>query len=326
MEEKIYASLAPMAGYTDTVFRRICGSFGATEATSEMISAVALTYGDEKTGKIAKISDGEPPTRLQIFGHDADIMARAAEILLTGSFPGCSYAAPPCGIDINMGCPVRKVCSSGDGSALMSDIPLAGRIVSAVKNVCEKHGVELSVKFRLGINDREIVAPEFAVAMAESGADMLTLHCRTKEQMYMPSARREYCRTVRDTLDEAGFGGVPLIGNGDVQTRADAEEYISLGCSGVAIGRAALGDPWLFSAISEPETYAPPTIEERVEMIEKYVSEVIGELGEERGIRESRSRAAYLLRGVRGGAKVRDALNREETLRGFIEELEKILR
>ena len=201
MKEKIKTALAPMAGYTDSVFRSICGGFGADEATSEMISSVALVHNDAKTARLARITKDEPHVFLQIFGHEPDIMARAAEILLSGSYDGCDYAHSPRGIDINMGCPVHKIVSSGDGSALMRDISLAARITAAVKDVCVTHGVPLSVKMRLGWDDSTINASEFAVAMAESGADVLTLHCRTRAQMYSPSARREYCADVRSALD-----------------------------------------------------------------------------------------------------------------------------
>lgn len=313
-----------MAGYTDSVFRKICGGFGAAFSTSEMISSVAMVHNDAKTAALSRIQKNEPPVRLQIFGHDPEIMSTAAEMLLSGSFSGCDYAHKPCGIDINMGCPVKKIVSSGDGSALMRDIPLAKRITASVKEVCVRHGVPLSVKFRLGWNDSEINAPLFALAMAESGADILTLHCRTREQMYAPSARSEYCRTVRDVLDENGFSSVELIGNGDISSAEDARRYISLGCSSVSVGRAALYDPWVFKAITSPESYSPPTLNERIALISDYVTDVVALIGEERGVLESRSRAAYLLHGIRGGAKVRDALNHATTLDSFIEELYKI--
>ena len=160
-------SLAPMAGYTDSAFRRIAGEMGADYAVSEMISAVALVMKDEKTASLAKIGEGEPPVVLQIFGHDPDTMAEAAEILLSGRYPGCSYAAPPAGIDINMGCPVKKIVSNGDGSALMLDPDRAARIVSRVKEVCARRSVPLSVKFRMGYDS--LTAPEFARAVADAG-------------------------------------------------------------------------------------------------------------------------------------------------------------
>ena len=320
----IYANLAPMAGYTDSVFRSICGDLGCASATSEMISSVALTHKDEKTALLSEITEQEPPVFLQLFGHDPAIMAEAADILLSGSFSGCRYARPPVGIDINMGCPVKKIVSSGDGSALMRDPVLAAAIVSSVKRTCDKYAARLSVKFRLGWDDEHINAVGFALGMADSGADTITLHCRTKAQMYAPSARPHYCADVRAALDSSGHKAVSLIGNGDVDSRESAEEYLSLGCNGVSVGRAALGDPWLFDALAHPDTFVPPTLDERLALIKSYVTAVSDKLGEVRGIRESRSRAAYLLHGIRGGAKVRDALNHAVTLDEFITELYKI--
>lgn len=322
--DPILASLAPMAGYTDSTFRSICGRLGASSTTSEMISAVALTRNDEKTAALAEITEDEPPVFLQIFGHDPSIMAQAAEILLSGSYKNCSYASPPAGIDINMGCPVRKIVSSGDGSALTRDIPLASAITASVKEVCAAHSRPLSVKFRLGWDEDSINAAEFAVAMAKSGADIITLHCRTKAQMYSPSARPDYCREVRQALDGEGFSSVALIGNGDIDSRKSAENYLSLGCSGISVGRAALGDPWLFSALAHPDTFVPPTLDARIALMLEYLETVVGKIGEVRGVRESRSRAAYLLHGIRGGAKVRDALNHAETVSEFAAELNKI--
>ena len=324
MYSSINAFLAPMAGYTDAVFRSICGSFGAAAVTSEMISAVALTRNDRKTAALASITENEPPVMLQIFGHDAAIMAEAADILLSGNFTDCSYASKPAGIDINMGCPVKKIVSSGDGSALMLDPENAARITSAVKEVCAKYSVPLSVKFRLGWDRNNIIADSFASAIAKAGADILTVHCRTREQMYAPEASPDYCRTIRDRLDADGFGKVKLIGNGDVDSLESAHRYLSLGCDYVAVGRAALGNPWLFSELKNPDTFTPPSIDERISLIISYVKEVVRKEGEIRGIRESRSRAAYLLHGIRGGAKVRDALNHADTLAEFEEELLKI--
>ena len=321
--------LAPMAGVTDRAMRQICGEHGAQYAVTEMVSAKALVYeqlghpsAPVKTADLCRIDPGIP-TAVQIFGSEPEHMAEAARLISNSTYRGFS-GVRPAAIDINMGCPVKKIVSSGDGSALMSDLPLAERIVSAVKEVCARHGVLLGVKFRLGKDDSSINAPDFAVGMAKSGADVLTLHCRTRAQMYMPSARREYCREVKNALTGSGFSSVTLIGNGDVESRADAEEYLALGCDGVAVGRAALSNPWLFSEIAAPETFVPPSIDERVELIREYITAVVGEMGEVRGIRESRSRAAYLLHGVRGGAKVRDALNRAETLTRFLAELERV--
>lgn len=319
--QKIITSLAPMAGYTDSSFRRICASFGASYVVSEMISAMALVMRDKKTASLAKIAPAEAPVVLQIFGHDPAVMAEAAEILLSGSFDGCDYARAPAGIDINMGCPVKKIVSSHDGSSLMRDIPTSSAIVSSVKEVCVKHGVPLSVKFRLGWDEASINCTEFALSMARSGADRITLHCRTREQMYAPSARPEYAREVVNALRENGFSTL-VCGNGDIDSPEMAQRYLSLGCDETAIGRGALGNPWLFREITSPETYTPPTTDEIIALILSFVEDVVREKGEVVGIRESRGRAAHFLKGMRGSAKVRDALNHCGTYKEFAAVLE----
>lgn len=318
----IRASLAPMAGYTDWVFRKICADLGADKVVSEMISSIALTMNDRKTGRLARIYSGEAPVILQIFGHDPEIMARAAEILLSGNYNGCEYASAPAGIDINMGCPMKKIVSCGDGSALMRTPELAERITASVKNVCVKYGVPLSVKFRLGWDDDSVNFADFGLCVARGGADKITLHTRTRAQMYAPSAKPEACRVLKDALVSAGFNGVTLAGNGDISSYEDALKYIELGCDEVAVGRAATGDPWLFSALSSPDTFVPTSIDERIDLVKFFVREVVADRGEVCGIRESRSRAAAFIKGVRGSAKIRDNLNRAETLTEFLKVLE----
>ncbi len=312
-----------MAGYTDYPLRKIAAQFGADYVVSEMISSVALCMGDCKTAVLAKIGEGEAPVVLQIFGHDPAMMAEAARKLLTGDYPGCSYASPPAGIDINMGCPVKKIVSSGDGSSLMRTPDIAREVVSATAEICHKYNTPLSVKIRAGWDAEHINCAEFAVAMAEAGADKITLHCRTREQMYMPSAEPMYAKAVVDALAAAGKI-VPLVGNGDIETRADAEAYLALGCAEVAVGRAALGNPWIFRELSAPETFVPPTLDEIKALAISLVEAVVREHGEAVGIRESRSRAAYFIKGLRGAAQIRDRLNHAETLKEFIGILEEM--
>jgi len=313
---KIRYALAPMAGYTDISFRRICASFGADYVVSEMISAVAMTMGDKKTASLAAIAEGEAPVVLQLFGHDPAVMAKAADMLLSGNYHGCSYAAKPAGIDINMGCPVKKIVTSGDGSALMKNPELAGRIIASVKNVCLSYGVPLSVKFRLGWDESSINAAEFAENAARNGADRLTLHTRTREQMYAPSARPEYAAEVIKNLREKGLS-TPLCGNGDIDAPKAAMNYIHAGCDEAAIGRAALGNPWIFSHLKSPETFTPPTPAEIIDLILRFVEDTVREKGEVTGIRESRGRAAHFLKGMRGAAKIRDQLNHADTFGQF---------
>ena len=314
----ITASLAPMAGFTDCSFRRLASRYGARYTVSEMISAVALTMRDKKTATLARIAEGEAPVVLQIFGHDPDIMARAADILLSGSFDGCDYAARPIGIDINMGCPVRKIVTNGDGSALARNFDLASRVTSAVREVCDKYGVPLSVKIRTGWDADHVTAPTLAPILARAGASKITLHTRTREQMYAPSADPTICREVRDALDDAGFFTVSLCGNGDIDSVEAAERYVSLGCDEVALGRAALGAPWLFAALRDPEGFTPPSTEEIISTAADFVRDVVRDLGEEMGILESRGRAAHFIKGMRGSAAIRDRLNRATTLDEFL--------
>ena len=321
--QPIISSLAPMAGYTDYPMRKIAAQFGASYVVSEMISGVAMCMNDRKTAVLAKIGEGEAPVVLQIFGHDPAMMAEAARKLLTGEFTGCSYAAPPAGIDINMGCPVKKIVTSGDGSALMRTPDIARGVTAAVADVCAKHGVPLSVKIRAGWDSDHINCAEFAAAMAEAGASKITVHCRTREQMYMPSADPAHAESAAQALKSIGKP-VILVGNGDIETRADAERYLAIGCHEVAVGRAALGNPWIFRELSDPEHYTPPTLDEIRELSISLVEAVVREHGETVGVRESRSRAAYFIKGMRGAARVRDNLNHAETLSEFVKILETI--
>lgn len=313
----ITASLAPMAGYTDYPMRLIAARFGAAYVVSEMISAVAICHNDRKTAALARIGEGEAPVVLQIFGHEPHVMAQAAELLLSGSYADCSYAAPPAGIDINMGCPVKKIVTNGDGSALMRDPTLARDITAAVAEVCDRHGVPLSVKLRAGWDADHISCAELAVSLAEAGAARITLHCRTREQMYMPSADLRYAEMTAAALRGAGKD-VLFSGNGDIESRDDALRYLSVGCDEVAIGRAALGYPWIFRELTSPETFVPPTTDEIRALAISLVEAIVAERGEEVGIRESRSRVAYFIRGLRGSARLRDRLNHAETLSEFI--------
>ncbi len=318
----IKSALAPMAGYTDAPFRRLCSRFGASYVVSEMISALALTLNDRKTARLAAITAGEAPCVLQIFGHDPTRLASAAEILLRGEFDGCEYASPPAGIDINMGCPVKKIVSNGDGSAMMKSPVESAEAVKRVREVCERYGVPLSVKIRLGMTAATINAPEYAAAMVGAGAQRITVHCRTREMMYAPSAMPEYIPQIREAIDSEG--GAILCGNGDIECMSDAERYISLGCDEVAVGRGALGNPWLFAELAGKGAQNP-TIHEIVDLCKAFVGEVVALRGEEYGIRESRGRAAHFIKGLRGSAAVRDELNHAVTYGGFCEILEKLL-
>lgn len=317
-----FTVLAPMAGYTDSPMRRLCQKLGCTFSVSEMISAKAMCYGDAKTGKLARITEGEGPVSIQLFGHDPKEMAECAVMVAEASFNGVSFHRPPVAVDINMGCPVKKIVSCGDGSALMRDVHLAAEIVKATSRALEGYKLPLTVKIRAGWDSDSINAPEFAKALCDAGASAIAVHCRTRAQMYGPGADISVIKRVKDAVPS----GVTVIGNGDVNSPETALKMRDMtGCDGVMIGRAALGNPWIFKkircALSE-EPFTPPSDEERIDTALSLIRDIISEKGEERGIRESRGRAAHFIKGMRQSAVTRDRMNHAATY----SEAEKILR
>ena len=320
MDFKNKVILAPMAGATDAPMRRLCFSLGADMAVTEMVSAKAVCYRDEKTGVLSSITEGEGDVSLQLFGHDADVVAYAAEAAVTGNIAGAHFAAPPAAIDINMGCPVRKVVTSGDGCALMKDADKAAEIVKKTSEVLSKYGVPLTVKIRSGWDKNSINAPYFAAKMADAGAAAVTVHARTRDQMYAPSADLSVIKAVKEELKD-----FPVIGNGDIKCAADAVRMREVtGCDSVMIGRAALGDPWIFSEIKTSlcgGTYTAPDAKTRIDTALGLIRAVIAEKGEYVGVREARGRAAYFIKGMRGAPQVRDRINRA----GTYEDIETIL-
>lgn len=309
----IPAFLAPMAGFTDAPFRLLCTKLGCRMSVSEMISAKAMVYRDKKTATLAKIAEGEAPVSIQLFGHEADVMAEAACMVAEGSFEGCDFAKPPVAIDINMGCPVKKIYSSGDGSALMRDPELCARLVEGAK----KCGLPVTVKIRAGITAQTKNAVEVAKACADAGAAAVCVHGRTREQMYAPGVDLDIIAAVRDALPESIY----VIGNGDVKDLKSAKRMSDYtGCNAVMIGREALGNPWAFAEIaSNGENYYPPTTEDRIETAAALIRAVCTEKGEFAGVRESRGRAAHFIKGLRGAAEMRAAINQAETLQEIMD-------
>ncbi len=302
------AFLAPMAGFTDAPFRLLCTQLGCNMSVSEMISAKAMVYRDKKTATLAKIAEGEAPVSIQLFGHEPDVMAEAACMVAEGSFEGCDFATPPVAIDINMGCPVKKIYSSGDGSALMRDPDLCARLVEGAG----KCALPVTVKIRAGITAETKNAVDVAVACAQAGAAAVCVHGRTREQMYAPGVDLDIIAAVRDALPEHIF----VIGNGDVKDLDSARHMVSYtGCNAVMIGREALGNPWIFAELaSGGEGFVPPSFEERINTAAGLIREICKEKGEFNGVRESRGRAAHFIKGLRGAAEMRAALNCAETL------------
>jgi tRNA-dihydrouridine synthase B len=226
--------LAPMAGVADRAFRHMCKKYGADGVVTEMISSKATVFEDKKTKELARIDDFERPCALQLFGSEPETMARAASL--------CMEFSPDI-IDINMGCPVHKVVSSGDGSALMKNPALAYEIMKAVVDaVGEK--IPVTVKIRRGFDKDHINAVEIALLAQKAGVDAVFVHARTREQMYAPPCEYSTIKDVKEAVS------IPVIGNGDIYCAQDAARMISeTGCDGVMIGRGALGKPWLLSEI-----------------------------------------------------------------------------
>ena len=317
--------LAPMAGFTDSTFRLLCRRWGADAAVTEMISAKAMTFDDTKTKTLSALPSGDSPCAVQIFGHEPDCMAAAAKMLAEGGFEGCLYEERPAAIDINMGCPVKKIVSSGDGGALMKSPRLCADIVGAVVRAVEHTGIPVSIKIRAGWSADTKNAVEVAAACAKAGASTVCVHARTREQMYAPGIDIDIIKDVRDALDPS----VKVIGNGDISSAEDAMRMLEYtGCDGLMIGRAALGAPWLFGEIKAAmsgRAWKEPDAEEKIGAARRLVRGIVAVKGENVGIREARGRAAHFIKGMRGSAEIRDRLNHAVSIDEFDSILEKLL-
>ena len=310
--------LAPMAGFTDRAMRVVCHGQGCEVSVTEMISAKAVVYNDKKTYKLARIMPDEGPVLLQIFGSEPPVMAEAASRL---SQPVDESAAAPIGIDINMGCPVHKIFSNGEGSALMRSPNL---IYDIVKSVSGATDLPTTVKMRLGIDSKSINVIECAKAAEEAGAAVLTVHGRTRAQLYSGNADWEAIAKVKQSLQ------IPVIANGDILTAADAVRALEVtGADGLAIGRGAVGNPFVFGemiAALEGHEYTPPTLDERIALALTQLRVASEEKGEEVAVREARKQIAQYFHSFRGAAELRAEINRAITVaevRSAIEKLEK---
>lgn len=288
--------LSPMAGVTDVSFRTICHSMGADLTVTEMISAKAVTYGNKKTFSLCRISESEHPVALQLFGSEPGIMAEAAKILSSRT----DYDM----LDINMGCPMPKIVNNGEGSALMKDPLLVGRIVKAVSDAVDK---PVSIKIRAGFDRDHINAPEIAYIAQESGAQMVTVHGRTREQYYEGNADWGVIADVKSRVS------IRVIGNGDVTDIESAKAMTDMtGCDGVAIGRAAQGNPWIFKELYTGEKYTPST-DEKKKMMVQHLSMTTEEKGEYIGIREMRKHISWYTSGMEGSARLRVRVNQAQS-------------
>lgn len=294
------AALAPMAGVADRAFRRICVEYGAAYVVGEMVSSKGLNFGDRKSAELLELGEEERPAAVQLFGDDPEQMARAARLAM---------AVQPDAIDINMGCPAPKIAGNHCGSALMREPELCRRIVRAVAEAVE---VPVTAKIRKGYGRDEVNAVEVAQACAAGGAAAITVHGRTREQMYAPPVDWEIIRRVKKAVD------IPVIGNGDVTSAAQAAAlYEQTGCDLVMVGRGALGAPWLFAQINaylqEGRVLPDPPVAKRMAVLLRQISLAVEYKGERVAMREARKHAAWYMRGLRGAAGLRARAGTLET-------------
>ncbi len=282
--------LAPMAGYTDVAFRSICRDYGASLTVTEMVSSKALVMGNKNALPLLAREPNDNSTVVQIFGHEPDVMAESVQLPCLRSFDA---------VDINMGCPVRKIVSNGDGSALLENPTLASKIITTVKNALGSK--PLSVKFRLGVSDQS-VAVNFAKMCADSGADLITVHFRTRSQMY--AGKADYT-----LLPQITKCGIPVIANGDICNREDFLRLTEMGAYGVAVGRGALGSPWVFSQIANQNYSA-----DICTLVHRHANTLLRYYDSRVVANEMKKHVAFYLKGMRNAKNVVTVVNNAHSL------------
>ena len=306
--------LAPLAGVSDRAFRKICRAHGAEYLCSEMVSATAICYGDKKTPKLCEFGEDEMPLALQLFGSRPEYLAEAARRISDGSLS--ETVGIPAAIDINMGCPVRKIVTNGEGSALMRDVPLAAKLVRAVVGATH---LPVTVKIRAGFDETNKNAPEMAKALEDAGASMICVRGRTRAQMYSGTADLAVIAAVEQAVS------IPVVGNGDIFSAEAAKTMLSeTGCDGIMIARGAMGNPWIFdelTAFFEGRPYTPPSTEEILAEAARHLDLMCTFKEERFAIPEARKIMGYYVRDIRGASTVRGKLNFAETA----EEMKNIL-
>lgn len=307
VEFESIAFLAPMAGVADKAFRELCTDFGAGYTVTEMVSSKGLTMGDKKSAQLLTLGEREKTAGAQIFGDNPQIMAQAAV--------KCLEFHPDI-IDINMGCPAPKVAMNGGGASLMKNPLLAGEIVRAVSSAVD---IPVTAKIRKGWDDDSVNAVEMAETLQKNGAAAITVHGRTRMQMYSGSVDYDIIRSVKQAVD------IPVIANGDITDEQSAAIMLEkTGCDAIMIGRGALGNPWIFQQINaylnECRVIPAPSLTEKMAVMLRHIKKIIEYKGEYTGIREARHHAGYYTKGLRGGAKFRAEMGSLESF----EQLEEI--
>lgn len=296
--------LAPMAGVTDLPFRLLCHEQGAGCVVTEMVSAKAILYNNRNTRELLQVDPGERPAAVQLFGSDPDIMGEIAARIEDGPFDF---------IDVNMGCPVPKIVNNGEGSALMRQPELAGKILTAMVKAVKK---PVTVKFRKGFNDTCVNAVEFAKMAESCGVAAVAVHGRTREQYYSGKADWDIIRRVKEAVR------IPVIGNGDIFTPQDAKRMLEeTGCDGLMVARGAKGNPWIFKRINRyletGELLPEPAVKEIQAMILRHGHMLAEYKGEETAMREMRGHVAWYTKGMPHSAALRNEINQVETLEGL---------
>ena len=296
-----FAALAPMAGVADRAMRELCVRHGASFVVGEMASSKGISMRDRRSAELLAISDAERPAGVQLFGDTPSVMANAAR---------AAMASEPQFIDVNMGCPAPKVAGNGGGSALMKRPELAAEIVHACVQAVP---VPVTVKMRLGWDENTINAPALAVLVEQAGAAAITVHGRTRAQMYAPPVDRQTIRRVKEAVH------IPVIANGDVTDGVSARQMLDeTGCDFLMVGRGALGRPWVFSQINaylaSGEILPEPPLETRMQIMLDHMQTLCLYKGDYIGMREARKHAAWYIRGIHGAASYRNRIGALTTM------------
>lgn len=297
--------LAPLAGYTNQVYRQICHDFGAGLTYTEMISDKGLLYENDKTWNLCYIKDEEKPVSLQLFGGNIDEIVKAAQLVDKRS--NCDI------IDINMGCPVKKVLKSGSGSYLLQNVDY---IEQLVRNVVNNVSKPVTVKIRIGWDHQSINHIAIAKAIERGGASAICVHGRTKSDFYSGKVNLEAIKEVKQNVN------IPVIGNGDIKTIDDLKNMLDTGVDFVMVGRASLGNPWIFkefNAYLNNENYTPPTDEEKIKLLIYHMRQLVELKGEKIAILEMRSLAAWYVKGMKNNKDFKLKLINITTVNEFLD-------